>query len=484
MGSADLVAAVRRGDVEAVYHLIDGVEDANACDPADGVPLLCVAVAAYDEPVAEVLVKAGADPLRPLARVPGGDPGLPGGDTALTRAVDGGCSWMTGTLLPEPVRLDADTRADLLARARYWAEADLAAELRRRTGATGPAERGRVRNDSWSSGYERYTLGGQTVWDGHPGVLTQLEERFGIRTPFDELVLRALSRPDRDHGAWSDVVIHLARRQDAETWAAAKALRDHPDRLRRVFAADVLRCLVMGFGTMTDAVSGRRSAVVEKPASEVFLPWALEERDPEVLAMVLSGLSEGGEEDPDRIAECEAVALSYAGHPDPRVRREVPDLLPFGPTPVPPGKLATVYALARDPDPAVRERTAYWLASCTAQAPGLTDVLAGLGDDELRETRVHAAWGLARRGDPRCVEAERRLLPLDPDGWPDGDLMRAMWRYEEGMREGSGEGVREESGEGVRGGAREGVREGVSAGGAQPAAAAGDAPADIGEQGA
>lgn len=431
MGPADLAAAVRRGDVEAVRELLEGVEDANACDPADGVPLLCVAVAAYDEPVAEALIDAGADPLRPLAGVPGGDPGLPGGDTALTRAVDGGCSWMVTRLLPDLVRLDADARADLLARARLWAEADIEAELRRRTGAAGPVGRGRVRNDSWSTHHERYTLGGQTVWDGHLGVLTQLEERFGIRTPFDELLARALTRPDRDHGVWSDVLIHLACRLDAGNWAAAEALRDHPDRLRRLFAADVLRCLVIGFGGFlrqpTDAV--------DKPASEVFLRWAREERDPEVLALVLRGLSEGGEEDPDRDAECEAVGLSYAGHPDPRVRTEVPDLLPYERTRVPPGKLAVVYALARDPDPAVRERTAAWLARCRAEAPGLTDVLAGLLDDELRETRVHAARGLALRGDPRCVEAERRLLPLDPDGWPDGDLVRAMWRYEEGRRE-------------------------------------------------
>ncbi|WP_329218091.1 hypothetical protein OG352_17835 [Streptomyces sp. NBC_01485] len=66
------------------------------------------------------------------------------------------------------------------------------------------------------------------------------------------------------------------------------------------------------------------------------------------------------------------------------------------------------------------------------EAPGITDVLAALLDDALRDTRVHAAHGLALRGDPRCLEAERRLLPLDPDGWPDGNLVRAMWRCEAG----------------------------------------------------
>ncbi|MGW0947147.1 HEAT repeat domain-containing protein [Streptomyces sp. NPDC002623] len=434
MGSVELVAAVRRGDADAVRGLLDDGGDPEHRDPADGVPLLCLAVAAYDEPVAEALLDAGADPLRPLDGVPGGDPGLPGGDTALTRAVDGGSSTMTGRLLPEPVLLDADARAALLARARYWAEADIEAELRRSTGADGPVERRRVWEEPLrASCYESFSLGGRTVWDGHLGVLTVLEERFRMPVPFDELLARALTRPDRDHGVWTDVVIRLAGCLGAEDWAAAEALRDHPDRLRRLFAADVLRCLVIGFGGMFP----RSSTVVEKEASEVFLPWAREERDPEVLAQVLSGLSEesGGS---DRSDEIDAVGLSYVGHPDPRVRREAVETLRYELTAMPRDKLDAVFALARDPDPAVRERAVYWLAHCRGEAPGLTDVLAGLGDDELRKTRVHAARGLALRGDPRCAEAARRLRPLDAERWPDADLVDAMWRYERGEVKGSG----------------------------------------------
>ncbi|KQX83094.1 hypothetical protein [Streptomyces sp. Root1310] len=428
MGSAELVAAVRRRDSDAVRELLDGGEDPNARDPADGVPLLCVAVAAYDEPVAEELIRAGADPLRSTGGAPGGDPGLPGGDSALTRAVDGGCSWMAVRLLPELVRLDADARAGLLARARYWAGADLETELRRRTGAAGPVERGTVRVDSWSSRHERHSLGGQTLWDGHLGVLTVLEERFRIRTSFDELLARALTRPDRDHNVWSDSVVLLATRRDEETWAAAEALSGHPDRLCRLFAADVLRCLVIGFAGPVPSPA----AVVDKPAPEVYLPWALEERDPEVLALVLSGLSEEGDSDGDGEI-VESVGLAYAGHPDPRVRLEVPDTLrpEAAGVRVPREKLDVLYALARDPDSRVRERAAHRLAHCSAEAPGVTEVLAALLDDELRDTRVHAAYGLARRDDPRCVAAERALRPLDVDGWPDSALVRAMWRYEE-----------------------------------------------------
>lgn len=114
------------------------------------------------------------------------------------------------------------------------------------------------------------------------------------------------------------------------------------------------------------------------------------------------------------------------------MRLEVPETLRRAAESVPAEKLDALYTLTRDPDAGVRERAAYWLASCRAQAPGITDVLAALLDDELRETRVHAAYGLAKRGDPRCVEAGRRLLPLDPDGWPDANLVRAMWAYEKG----------------------------------------------------
>lgn len=71
--------AVRAGDAEAVRDLLDKGADPNALD-ADGLPVLRVAVAAYDDPVAGVLVEGGSDP----------DLSLPDGTTPLWRAVDGG----------------------------------------------------------------------------------------------------------------------------------------------------------------------------------------------------------------------------------------------------------------------------------------------------------------------------------------------------------------------------------------------------------
>ncbi|MEU5630990.1 ankyrin repeat domain-containing protein [Streptomyces rishiriensis] len=419
MRSTELVAAVRRGDAEAVRELLDGGADPETRDPTDGLPLLCAAVAAYDEKVAEALVEAGADPLRPL----------PDGGTPLLRAVDGGSTTMTSALLPETVRLTPEQRAELLDRARLWTGADLEAELRRRTGASGPAGRERVEDPGGFCHYEQITLGGLTVRDGHGGVLILLEECFGTGAPFDEVLARALVRPDRDHAVWTEAVVRLSWRRHEPTWAAAAGLRDHPDRPHRLFAADLLRLMAA-----SDPLDGSRASAGQDFA--LFFPWASTEEDPEVLALVLDAVADEGEEHAEEIG---ALGLRYATHPDPRVRCVVPSMLSGwdgggragGGVQARSAPLDALYALARDPHRAVRERTAYQLTHARGEAPGIGDVLAGLLDDELRETRVHAALGLALRGDPRCVEAARRLRPLDPDGWPDGDLVRAMWRYEE-----------------------------------------------------
>lgn len=56
----ELVAAVRRGDVDEVTALLGSGADPDTLE--DGLPVLCLAVAAYDRPVAEALLQAGADP--------------------------------------------------------------------------------------------------------------------------------------------------------------------------------------------------------------------------------------------------------------------------------------------------------------------------------------------------------------------------------------------------------------------------------------
>ncbi|MEU6348083.1 ankyrin repeat domain-containing protein [Streptomyces sp. NPDC047072] len=401
--------AVRQGDARAVEALLADGADPDGLDDTDGVPVLCLAVAAYDDAVVEVLLNAGADRRTPL-----------------TWAVDGGSVGMVRALLyaPEPPE-DPAVRAELLDRARRWTRTGTEAGLRRRTGSTAPVRRERVEDTAHSCHYEQLTLGGATVRDGHAGVLSELEECFGSRAPFDELCARALTRPDPDHAVWSASASVAAGPMDEETWAEALALARHPDRLRRLFAADVLLRMILGETRVED---GR--VVLREPfagrAPDLF-PWAAEERDPEVLAAVLNALTQ--EESP----QIEALGLSYRTHPDARVRVMALYALERGPDGllVRDGNLAVVTELARDPDPAVRASVCGWLSDYPGRAPELADVLHELTYEDEQLVRIHAVKGLADRDDPRCVEAERRIGTVDVTGWPDTWLLDAVRRYEE-----------------------------------------------------
>ncbi|WP_435283078.1 HEAT repeat domain-containing protein [Streptomyces koelreuteriae] len=402
-----LVAAVRRGDPDEVRALLESGADPDTL--AEGFPVLCLAMAAYDEPVAEALIESGAAPLRRL----------PDGVTPLLRAVDSGSTGLTIAVMPEPVELRPADREELLERARHWTRTGAEAELRRRTGATGEAERTRVEDRIRRCHYDRLTLGGLTTRDGHAAVLSRLEADFGIRTPFGELLARALVRPDRGHAVWSEAVSTLGRRRDEDTWTAAVALSRAFDRVHRLFAADVLLALHVGDAFGHVPFDGR--------GQEVFLPWAAEEQDPEVLAAVLNGLTE---EDGPQI---EAMGLSYRAHPHPVVRALVLEALERGEDRllVRPANLATVFALARDPDERVRRNACEWLAHYPERSPEIGDALAALTHDPLQAVRAHAVYGLAEHDDPRCVEGDRRIGPVDPDGpWYDDWVLGATRRYE------------------------------------------------------
>ncbi|MFB6846123.1 HEAT repeat domain-containing protein [Streptomyces sp. NPDC056373] len=401
----ELVAAVRRGDVEEVTALLESGADPETLE--DGLPLLCLAVAAYDEPVAEALLKAGADPMRPL----------PDGSTPLARAVDGGSHMLTYALATSRIPLSAPARADVPARARRWAEAGAEAELRRVTGLTGPVERVRFEDDEVGWWSEQLTLGPVTVRDEHWAILTSTEARYGIRTPFDELVARALAHPDRNHVVWSEVTSTLGRRTDEETWQRSRDLLDHPDRTHRLLAADLLLSLILG-----DLATG------DQPFWErgrELVPWAEQEEDPQVLAVLLNAMTH------DSAPEIEAVGLSHLTHPDPEVRALVPDTLERsadGRSQVRPESLATVLTLARDEDPGVREAACRWLAHYRGREPEVGDALVALTHDETQPVRIEAVSGLAHRDDPRCVEAEHRIGPRDPDQ-PFDERLMDVWRY-------------------------------------------------------
>ncbi|MEU9240155.1 ankyrin repeat domain-containing protein [Streptomyces sp. NPDC048385] len=411
MTTHELVLAVRTGDVDGVRRLLDDDVDANMPDPDTGEPLLCAAVAAYDEEVVDALLDAGADSLAVL----------PDGSTPVHRAVDGGSIEMVSALTRDPVRFAQATRRELLDRARQWAGVGVEAGLRRLSGDAGPVTRLMVVDRDGEEVYEQFSVGGRTARDGHDGILTGLEESFGVRAPFEEVLARALVRRNPDHAVWSQAVFALARRMNEETWSAAVALSGSADRLRRLFAAELL--FFLGFGP----VWPQGPAPFEGRGTEVLLPWARQEPDPQVLRAVLNALTE------EWSPEIEALGRSYLAHPDAGVRRMIPHTLELGESRlvVRPESLRTVFALARDDDPGVRSAACVWLAEYPGHDPGIADALAGLVDEEDQVTRIYAVFGLAHQDDPRCVEAERHIGPVDREKWSDTWMLRAVQRYQE-----------------------------------------------------
>ncbi|MGV9640987.1 HEAT repeat domain-containing protein [Streptomyces sp. NPDC003514] len=418
--SRSLVDAVRAGDHLAVMTLVNDGADPDT-PGADGLPLLCEAVAAFDSDVAGVLVEGGADP----------DRALPDGTTPFQRAVDSGSPTLVTALLGrEPLlRLSDSARQRLLGLARDWHETGVVQELRRRTGASGPVKTVRVTDDP--DGFDhilQHSLGGLTVRDGHIGVLTVLEWAFRVPTPVGELIARAASQPDEDHTTWSNVLLVLIDRQSEETWSAVVAHRHHPDPAHRRFVAEYLRFR---------GIVAEDSPYTRREADFVHV-WAAEETDPEMLERVLRALAE--HDHPGR----EAAGLRHFVHPDVRVRRAVPLLfVPFGADAPPnPEVRQALRALLRDldrwvrlgacrvavrdygllpeavqellrlvgePDPETHGAAASHLASCPDRTPAVADALAALLDSDDPLTLLEAGHGLALRDDPRTAEAYRRI---------------------------------------------------------------------------
>ncbi|WP_435189795.1 hypothetical protein [Streptomyces sp. bgisy126] len=420
MDGDPLVAAVLNGDEYDVRKLLEDGADPESVDER-GVSVLCLAVAAFKSPVAGELKSGGADALRRLDD----------GSTPLLRAVDSGSVGLVFGLLGDVALLDGATRAELLARAREWHERGPVAVLRERTGSPDPVETVRVRDAEWFTEYHEIRLGGTAVRDGHTGVLTFLEKRFGLRPGFGELAARAcaLEHPDGECASWWEITSALAERQDDETWEAAAALRAHPDPLYRRFGTDV-----MGFLGTWDQESEDPSPFARRNL-EFFLDRAAEEEHPEVLAEVLAGL--GDHEDP----RIEPLGLSRLAHPDPRVRLVVPRTLERRALDdrgrwayATPEGLDAVLVLARDSDAAVRELVAHDLATSNDSAPAVGDALAVLLDDERQTTRMWAVFGLAVRDDPRCVDGAARVGPVaGRAAW--SWILDAPDRYEERRRE-------------------------------------------------
>ncbi|WP_328360153.1 ankyrin repeat domain-containing protein [Streptomyces sp. NBC_00445] len=354
-GSGRLVDAVRAKDADAVRESLAAGADPDTVGP-DGLPVLCAAVAAYDAPVAEALVEAGADP----------DRALPDGTTPLERAVVGGSPAVFSAVLgTEPrLRLPEEARERLLALARRWYETGAAEELRGLTGARGPAETARVLDDDHDWVWE-VTLGGRTVRAGHGSVLSALEWAFRILAPVDELIARAVREQDAAHVDWWAVRSVLAQRRSFETWTAVVAHRYHRSPLNRRFVLDYLRDRsFLRYHTNS-------AAYYDKKEGAFLADWAAAETDGEMLARVLDTYAQYSH--PDQ----RAIGLRHAGHPDPRVRREVPWCLIDEDVALTAEAREALRALTLDPDAQVR------LSAC--EACRYDEELAALLDDRVGE---------------------------------------------------------------------------------------------------
>ncbi|KIF78754.1 hypothetical protein QR77_11835 [Streptomyces sp. 150FB] len=431
------MAAVIAKDFHAVQECLQDGADPNTPGP-DGLPLLCLAVGGFDHETADALTDSGADP----------DAVLPDGTTPLLRAVDLGSPALVGaTLGKDPgLRIAEAERNRLLDLAREWYETGEAEVLRRRTGASGPAARRPVNDDEYTD-VEEVSLGGLTVRAGHSGVLSDLERVFGVLAPVAELVARAVPYPDELHANWAAVSHALAARKSPKAWSDLAALRHHPAPVHRRLLARVL------WSRQHDWAN--RHGRPEAPRDGEFLAeWALDEPDGETLARVLYAYTDYPH--PGQ----EAVGFRYAGHPDPRVRREVPHCLMRTPRSEP--AAATLLALARDPDSGVRAVVAQVLACPRDPTPAtreslltllrdpdpdvgrhaaaslsgsddrtaaVMDALVALSDEEDQNLRLEAAYALAVRDDPRTDEAYERVGPLGP-GFEHDHRVGAHWRYE------------------------------------------------------
>ncbi|MGW1774733.1 HEAT repeat domain-containing protein [Streptomyces sp. NPDC002104] len=407
-----------------------------------GVAALCAAVDAYDHEAAGELVAAGADPGR----------ALPDGTTPLLRAVEGGSPALVRALLGGAARppLSQAERGRLLDAARRWYGAGAEAELRRLTGAAGPADTVWV-TDSEYEGVPEIGLGGRRVRAGHGGVLTRLEWEFRILAPVAELVERAVrfpvpGRADEEHVDRAASLHVLSARRSAQTWAEAAAFRRDPDPRRRAFAVDVVRDRLSAWAWYDTA----HPVWYENECHRILLEWEPVEADADVLARILGVLRQ------EELAENEAVGVRRAGHPDPGVLREVPGLLA---RPLSPRGLHAVRALCRhtdaavrtaaaevlageelaeadrervaallrDADPVVARWTAYALGRGADRSPETAELLVerlGSGDTHVR---LSAAYGLALRDDPRTPEAYARIGPLGP--YADDIRAEGLWRW-------------------------------------------------------
>ncbi|MET8539828.1 HEAT repeat domain-containing protein [Kitasatospora sp. NPDC004799] len=386
-----LIAAVRSADTSAVEALLEAGADPDTVDE-HGTPALVLAVEGFDLPMTETLLQHSARPDGVDAE----------GRTPLLRAIELGAYDLTDRLIGSGAHLwikDVDGR-DALALARHWHGTDVVAELCRRSGLPGPVERRAVESES-GGGCEQLSLGGLTVRTGHAAILTRLEKSYGIATPFDELLARALAEPDTDHDVWYEATATLAMRTAPAVRDTAAALRKRADPLERYFGAEVLRLMHLFDESEDELVDG--------PLVELFLPWVASEPDPRVARALAAALADA--QDPRR----EEPLVALTRHPDGEVRRTalagLHHVIERG------DHAARSAAVERteDEEAVVRVQACRALAAAPVHDRGAADVLAARLADPDEDVRVEAAARLALRDDPRGDDVLAGLDPADEE---------------------------------------------------------------------